>query len=136
MIGQQFALTYPQKLWALVLCSTGSVMDDKAKATLQERINLPKDGWGDPTQRARFEAAALYKKFYCARGDMENRIKEHQLASRDFAEKPVVDFEALRQGGSAVLEQTRDFSEESIFATLPVLRHSAAMEMLQAGVDR
>jgi 3-oxoadipate enol-lactonase len=38
MIAQQFALTYPQKLWALVLCSTGSVMDDKAKATLQERI--------------------------------------------------------------------------------------------------
>src|SRR6266436_5212353 len=31
--------------------------------------NLPKDGWGDP---ARFEAAALYENFYCARGDMEN----------------------------------------------------------------
>ena len=41
--------------------------------------NLPKDGWGDPTQRARFEAAALYENFYCARGDMENRIKEQQL---------------------------------------------------------
>jgi hypothetical protein len=36
--------------------------------------NLPKDGWGDPAQRARFQAAALYEKFYCARGDMENRI--------------------------------------------------------------
>ena len=25
------------------------------------------------------EAAALYEKFYCARGDMENRIKEQQM---------------------------------------------------------
>src|SRR6516225_6506877 len=41
--------------------------------------NLPKDGWGDPVQAARFEAGALYEKFYCARGDMENRIKEQQL---------------------------------------------------------
>ncbi len=41
--------------------------------------NLPKDGWGDATQAARFEAGALYEKFYCARGDMENRIKEQQL---------------------------------------------------------
>jgi hypothetical protein len=36
-------------------------------------------GWGDPAQRARFQAATLYEKFYCARGDMENRIKEQQL---------------------------------------------------------
>jgi Transposase DDE domain group 1 len=28
---------------------------------------------------ARFEAGALYEKFYCARGDMENRIKEQQM---------------------------------------------------------
>jgi DDE family transposase len=41
--------------------------------------NLPKDGWGDPTQAARFEPAALYEKFYCARCDMENRIKEQQM---------------------------------------------------------
>ena len=41
--------------------------------------NLPKDGWGNRTQAARFDAAALYEKFYCARGDMENRIKEQQL---------------------------------------------------------
>ena len=41
--------------------------------------NLPADGWGDPAQAARFEPAALYEKFYCARGDMENRIKEQQL---------------------------------------------------------
>src|SRR5262249_8399987 len=38
MIAQQFALTYPQSLWALVLSSTGSVMDGKAKTILQERI--------------------------------------------------------------------------------------------------
>ena len=41
--------------------------------------NLPKDGWSDPVQAARFEPAALYEKFYCARGDMENRIKEQQM---------------------------------------------------------
>ena len=27
----------------------------------------------------RFQARALYEDFYCARGDMENRIKEQQL---------------------------------------------------------
>jgi hypothetical protein len=41
--------------------------------------SLPKDGWGDPVQAARFEAGLLYEKFYCARGDMENRIKEQQM---------------------------------------------------------
>jgi hypothetical protein len=41
--------------------------------------NLPKDGWTTRTQAARFEAVALYEKFYCARGDMENRIKEQQM---------------------------------------------------------
>jgi Transposase DDE domain group 1 len=41
--------------------------------------NLPKDGWGQSDQAARFAAATLYQKFYCARGDMENRIKEQQL---------------------------------------------------------
>jgi 3-oxoadipate enol-lactonase len=38
MIGQQFALDYPEKLWGLVLCSTGSVTDNKGKAILEERI--------------------------------------------------------------------------------------------------
>jgi hypothetical protein len=41
--------------------------------------NLPKDGWADRAQAVRFEAAALYEKFYCERGDMENRIKEQQM---------------------------------------------------------
>ena len=41
--------------------------------------NLPKDGWGKAAQATRFEPAALYENFYCARGDMENRIKECQL---------------------------------------------------------
>jgi hypothetical protein len=41
--------------------------------------NLPQDGWAQSAQATRFEAAALYRKFYCARGDMENRIKEQQL---------------------------------------------------------
>ena len=41
--------------------------------------NLPEDGWGNRLQALRFEASSLYEKFYCARGDMENRIKEQQL---------------------------------------------------------
>jgi len=41
--------------------------------------NLPKDGWGDRGQAARFDPSVLYEQFYCARGDMENRIKEQQL---------------------------------------------------------
>jgi hypothetical protein len=41
--------------------------------------NLPKEGWSDLGQAARFEPTALYEQFYCARGDMENRIKEQQL---------------------------------------------------------
>jgi hypothetical protein len=41
--------------------------------------SLPADGWGEPAQAARFAPAALYEKLYCARGDMENRIKEQQL---------------------------------------------------------
>src|SRR3981081_266588 len=41
--------------------------------------HLPKEGWSDAVQASRFEPAALYEKFYCARGDMENRIKEQQL---------------------------------------------------------
>jgi hypothetical protein len=41
--------------------------------------NLTKEGWADRSQAARFEPAALYEKFYCARGDMENRIKEQQM---------------------------------------------------------
>lgn len=42
--------------------------------------NLPAKGFAgeacDPSNR--YEAAALYEKFYCARGEMENRIKETQ----------------------------------------------------------
>jgi Transposase DDE domain group 1 len=41
--------------------------------------NLPQDGWGELAQAARFAPAALYEQFYCARGDMENRIKEQQM---------------------------------------------------------
>jgi Transposase DDE domain group 1 len=41
--------------------------------------NLPPDGGGEPAQAARFAPAALYEQLYCARGDMENRIKEQQL---------------------------------------------------------
>ena len=38
MIGQQFALDYPDRLWGLVLCSTGSATNEKAKSILEERI--------------------------------------------------------------------------------------------------
>ncbi len=38
MIGQHFALEYPEKLDALILCSTGSRTEPRAKATIEERI--------------------------------------------------------------------------------------------------
>jgi Transposase DDE domain group 1 len=40
--------------------------------------NLPMNGF-NPEQVDRFTAAACYEELYCARGDMENRIKEQQL---------------------------------------------------------
>lgn len=40
--------------------------------------NLPQNGFMDE-QTDRFCPQALYEVFYCARGDMENRIKEQQL---------------------------------------------------------
>jgi hypothetical protein len=40
--------------------------------------NLPEDGFGDD-QQERFAPAACYENIYCARGNMENRIKEQQL---------------------------------------------------------
>jgi 3-oxoadipate enol-lactonase len=39
MIGQVFALKYPDRLSGLVLCSTGSRTEQAAKATIEERIN-------------------------------------------------------------------------------------------------
>ena len=39
MIGQHFALQYPDKLTALVLCSTGARTEPKARITIEERIN-------------------------------------------------------------------------------------------------
>lgn len=40
--------------------------------------NLPEAGFRGERDPQRFEASRLYEKFYCARGDMENRIKEQQ----------------------------------------------------------
>lgn len=40
--------------------------------------NLPTDGFA-PEQRERFAPTPCYEDFYCARGNMENRIKEQQL---------------------------------------------------------
>lgn len=40
--------------------------------------NLPKNGFG-AEQLERFAPARCYESFYCARGNMENRIKEQQL---------------------------------------------------------
>ncbi len=42
--------------------------------------NLPATGFTDPGEAAgRWQARQLYEDFYCARGDMENRIKEQQM---------------------------------------------------------
>lgn len=41
--------------------------------------NLPGEGFADDDDRTRFRSRELYEGFYCARGDMENRIKEQQM---------------------------------------------------------
>ena len=40
--------------------------------------NLPTEGFGGEDSN-RFGCRELYEEFYCARGDMENRIKEQQI---------------------------------------------------------
>jgi 3-oxoadipate enol-lactonase len=39
MVGQTFALKYPEKLAGLVLCSTGSRTEEQFKGVIEERIN-------------------------------------------------------------------------------------------------
>jgi 3-oxoadipate enol-lactonase len=39
MVGQVFALQYPDKLSGLVLCSTGSRTEEQAKKTIEDRIH-------------------------------------------------------------------------------------------------
>ena len=41
--------------------------------------NLPAEAFKDDARADRFTPGVLYEDFYCARGDMENRIKEQQL---------------------------------------------------------
>ena len=41
--------------------------------------NLPAEGFKGERGKDRLEGQNLYEKFYCMRGDMENRIKEQQL---------------------------------------------------------
>ena len=41
--------------------------------------NLPGEGFAGDSNRTRFRSRELYEDFYCARGDMENRIKEQQM---------------------------------------------------------
>lgn len=45
--------------------------------------NLPGEGFGNENEneneKNRFRSQELYEDFYCARGDMENRIKEQQM---------------------------------------------------------
>jgi len=41
--------------------------------------NLPAEGWAGQADRERFGAARLYEEFYCARGEMENVLKQQVL---------------------------------------------------------
>ncbi len=56
--------------------------------------NLSEDGFGS-CQTRRFAPAACYENFYCARGNMENRIKEQQLDL--FADRTSTHFMAPNQ---------------------------------------
>lgn len=57
--------------------------------------NLPEEGFGDDERQDRFSPARLYEQFYCARGDMENRIKEQQMDL--FADRTSTHWEASNQ---------------------------------------
>ncbi len=58
--------------------------------------NLPANGFKDQADKGRFRPARLYEELYCARGDMENKLKQqvldlhadrmstHHLASNQF----------------------------------------------------
>jgi 3-oxoadipate enol-lactonase len=58
MIAQQFALDHPDRLWGLVLCSTGSATNESAKSILEERIGRVRseglDGQVQPTLKRWF----------------------------------------------------------------------------------
>jgi hypothetical protein len=41
--------------------------------------NLPAEGFAGDADRARFTPARLYEEFYCARGEMENVLKQQVL---------------------------------------------------------
>jgi hypothetical protein len=41
--------------------------------------NLPANGFKDDPDRSRFSPARLYEELYCARGDMENKLKQQVL---------------------------------------------------------
>ena len=41
--------------------------------------NLPREGWAGEAPTDRFAPQPCYEQLYCARGEMENRIKEQQL---------------------------------------------------------
>src|SRR2546428_6291881 len=41
--------------------------------------NLPANGFKDDKDRSRFSPARLYEELYCARGDMENKLKQQVL---------------------------------------------------------
>ena len=44
--------------------------------------NLPAKGFKDDSDKERFIAARLYEELYCARGDMENKLKQQVLDLR------------------------------------------------------
>ena len=44
--------------------------------------NLPANGFKDDKDRSRFSPARLYEQLYCARGDMENKLKQQVLDLR------------------------------------------------------
>jgi len=56
--------------------------------------NLPQDGWNDPLQAARFEAAALYEKFYCARGTWKTALKSSRWICLPIDQHPLDGFQS------------------------------------------
>src|SRR5258708_32740071 len=72
----------------MVWWTRGRRVIGKAEVTVQGDnprfvvTNLPANGFKEEKDRGRFTPARLYEELYCARGDMENKLKQQVLDLR------------------------------------------------------
>jgi hypothetical protein len=69
-----------QKTWSRARCVIGKAEVSAAGDNPRFLVtNLPAGGFADDADPTRFEPARLYEEFYCARGEMENVLKQQVL---------------------------------------------------------